>query len=223
MGASGPGCARRALLYVRVRERSRDITEASRRYDGVLDAAESCYDRKGWANATMEEIAGVAGVSRGYIYKHFGSKEGLMLAVLVRRADMYNRRARRFIDAQPTFEDALVEGLMLGAKLAHRDQYFGRLVGAATADPQHAIPGAMDAARQATAQLWRPVLESAAANGELRDGVGIDDVLDWITIVELGLLANRNALGVADHVQERQLRTLFVPAVVAPRVVRRGR
>lgn len=191
----------------------------SERYDSVLDAAESCYDRKGWANATMEEIAGVAGVSRGYIYKHFRSKEGLMLAILVRRAEMYNRRARRFINAQPTLEDALVEGIMLGAKLAHRDQYFGRLVGAATSDPQHSIPGAMDAAREATAQLWRPVLESAAAKGELRDGVQIDDVLDWITIVELGLLANRNALAVSDDVQERQLRTLFVPSVVVPRTV----
>lgn len=191
-------------------------TVASERYDGVLDAAESCYDRKGWANATMEEVAGVAGVSRGYIYKHFRSKDGLMLAVLVRRAEMYNRRARRFIEAQPTLEDALVEGIMLGVKLAHRDQYFGRLVGAATSDPEHSIPGAMDAARDATSQLWRPVLESAVARGELRAGVEIDDVLDWIAIVELGLLANRK-VGVSDHAQERQLRSLFVPAVVTLR------
>lgn len=198
-------------------EAEHTITGASERYDSVLDAAESCYDRKGWSNATMEEIAGVAGVSRGYIYKHFRSKEGLMLAILVRRADMYNRRARRFIEAQPRLEDALVEGIMLGVKLAHRDQYFGRLVGAATSDPEHSIPGAMAAARDASAQLWRPVLESAASRGELRDDVDINDVVDWITIVELGLLANRNAGEVSDQVQERQIRSLFVPAVVATR------
>ena len=187
----------------------------SGRYDTVLDAAESCYDRNGWSNATMEEVAAVAGVSRGYIYKHFRSKDGLMLAVLVRRAEMYNRRARRFIDAQPTFEDALVEGIMLAVKLAHRDQYFGRLVGAATTDPQHSIPGAMDAARAATAELWLPVLKSAEAAGQLRAGVEIDDVIDWIPVVELGLLANRHATGASDVIQERQLRTLLVPSVVA--------
>jgi AcrR family transcriptional regulator len=200
-------------------EAEHTISGASERYDSVLDAAESCYDRKGWANATMEEIAGVAGVSRGYIYKHFRSKEGLMLAILVRRAEMYNGRARRFIDAQPTLEDALVEGIMLGVKLAHRDQYFGRLVGAATSDPEHSIPGAMAAARDATARLWRPVLESASSRGELREGVDIGDVIDWITIVELGLLANRNAGDVSDAAQERQIRSLFVPAVVTARTV----
>lgn len=186
---------------------------ASHRYDSVLDAAESCCDRKGWAGATMEEVAAIAGVSRGYIYKHFQTKDGLMLAVLVRRAQMYNRRARQFITAQATFEDALVEGIMLAVKLAHRDQYFGRLVGAATSDPQSAIPGAVEAARAATAELWLPVLESAAASGELRNGVEIDDVIDWIPMVELGLLANRRAVGASDAIQERQLRTLLVPAV----------
>lgn len=187
------------------------------RFDSVLDAAESCYDRKGWSNATMEEVAGIAGVSRGFIYKHFQNRDGLMLAVLVRRAQMYNRRARKFIDAQPSLESALVEGIMLGVKLAHRDPYFGRLVGAATSDPEHSIPGAMAAAREATAELWRPVLDGAAQRGELADDVDIDDVVDWITMLVLGLLANRNALAVSDHVQERQLRALFVRSVVKPK------
>jgi AcrR family transcriptional regulator len=187
------------------------------RFDRVLDAAESCYDRKGWSNATMEEVAGVAGVSRGFIYKHFQNRDGLMLAVLVRRAQMYNRRARQFIDAQPSFESALVEGIMLGVKLAHRDPYFGRLVGAATSDPEHSTPGAMAAARAATAELWRPVLDDADQRGELADDVDIEDILDWITMLVLGLLAHRNTIGVSEDVQERQLRTLFVRAVVKRR------
>ena len=188
---------------------------STERYDDVLDAAESCYDRKGWANATMEEVASVAGVSRGYIYKHFKNKEGLMLALLVRRADLYNRRARQFIAAQPSLEDALVEGIMLGVKLAHRDHYFGRLVGAVTSDPEHSIPGAMEAARKSTDELWRPIIEAAAARGELKRDVEIDDIIDWITMLVLGLLANRNALAVTDDVQERQLRTLFVSSIAS--------
>lgn len=184
------------------------------RYDAVLDATESCYDRKGWSNATMEEVASIAGVSRGFIYKHFQNRDGLMLAVLVRRSQIYNRRASKFIEAQPSLEEALVEGIMLGVKLAHRDPYFGRLVGAATSDPEHSIPGAMEAARESTAQLWSPVLQKAASRGELAAGLEVDDVLDWITMLVLGLLANRNATNVSDEVQERQLRSLFVPAVV---------
>lgn len=186
----------------------------SKMYDSVLDAAEMSYDRKGWSRATMEEVAKIAGVSRGYIYKHFVNRDGLLLAVLVRRAEMYNERARRFIDAQPALTEKLVEGLLLGVKLARRDPYFGKLVGAATSDPEHQVAGAMEAAERSTDDLWRPVLEAAERRGELADGVLVDDVIEWITLLLLGLLANRQALGTDEETQERQLRTLFTPAVV---------
>lgn len=184
-------------------------------YDVVLDAAETCFDRMGFAKPTMEGVAAVAGVSRGYLYKHFRTRDGLTLAVLVRRAEMFNRKATSFIAAQPTFADQLVEGIMFGVKMAYRDPYFGRLVGAATADPEHRIPGALAAAEDKIGELWRPVLEDARARGQLTEDVAIIDVIDWIRIVLLGLLANKNSFGTHDDVLERQLRTLLVPAVVA--------
>ena len=181
--------------------------------DAVLDAAETCYDRAGSAKPTMETVAAVAGVSRAYLYKHFGNRDGLTLALLERRADAFNDRARGLINAQATLADAVVEGIMFGVKMACRDPYFGRLVGAATADPEHRIPGALAAAEQKTADLWRPLLEDARARGELPREVVIDDVIDWLRIVLLGLLANRQSFGTADDVLERQLRTLLVPAI----------
>lgn len=188
--------------------------KSSSMYQSVLDAAEMSYDRKGWSRATMDEVARIAGVSRGYIYKHFVNRDGLMLAVLVRRAEMYNERARRFIDAQPNLTEKLVEGILLGVKLARRDPYFGKLVGAATSDPEHQIAGAMQAAERSTDDLWRPILERANARGELADGVLVEDVIEWVTLLVLGLLAHRQAANTPEDVQERQLRTLFTPAVV---------
>jgi AcrR family transcriptional regulator len=183
-------------------------------YERVLDAAEACYDSSGWARPTMDEVARVGGVSRGYIYKHFVNRDGLMLAVLVRRAEMYNQRAHQFIAAQENLTEALVKGILLGVTLAGRDPYFGKLVSAATSDPERRIDGAMEAAERVTADLWRPVLEVAHDQGELRPGIEIDDILEWITMLSLGLLANRQVLGITDEAQERQLRTLFAPAIV---------
>jgi AcrR family transcriptional regulator len=185
-------------------------------YDVVLDAAETCFDRMGFTKPTMEGVAGVAGVSRGYLYKHFRNRDGLILAVLVRRAELFNKKAKSFIAAQPTFADQLVEGIMFGVKMAYRDPYFGRLVGAATADPEHRIPGALAAAEDKISELWRPVLENARVHGLLAAELEIIDVIDWIRIVLLGLLANKNSFDTADHLLERQLRTLLVPAVVRP-------
>jgi AcrR family transcriptional regulator len=188
-------------------------------YDRVLDAAEVCFDRKGWSKSTMENVAAVAGISRGYIYKHFRNRDGLKLAVLVRRADAFNARARPFIAAEPTISDKLVEGIMLGVNMAHRDHYFGRLVGASTTDPEYQVPGAREAASAKIDELWRPFLETACEQRELADDVRVDDVIDWILIVLLGLLANKTALQATDADIERQLRTLLVPAVVARSVL----
>ncbi len=57
----------------------------------LLDAAEDVFARKGLSGAALEDIADVAGYTRGAIYSHFGAKEELFLAVV-------NRQRQRFLD-----------------------------------------------------------------------------------------------------------------------------
>src|SRR2546430_17321371 len=47
----------------------------------LLDAAKQVFAQRGFEGASLEEIAEAAGYTRGAIYKHFGSKEELFLAV----------------------------------------------------------------------------------------------------------------------------------------------
>jgi AcrR family transcriptional regulator len=54
----------------------------------LLDAAEDVFAEKGFTPATLDDIAGVAGYTKGAIYKHFATKEDLFLAV----SDRYWRR-----------------------------------------------------------------------------------------------------------------------------------
>ena len=53
--------------------------EATRR--AVLAAARSSFGRKGYAQASVEEIADAARVTKGAVYHHFASKEALFRAV----------------------------------------------------------------------------------------------------------------------------------------------
>jgi len=48
----------------------------------IVKAAQECFGRRGYALATNAEIAEVAGVTAGAIYKHFDSKHALFLAAL---------------------------------------------------------------------------------------------------------------------------------------------
>lgn len=63
----------------------------------LLDAAEEVFAKRGYAGAALEDIAEVAGYTRGAIYSHFGAKEELFLAVI-------ERHLQRFLSS---FEDVL--------------------------------------------------------------------------------------------------------------------
>jgi AcrR family transcriptional regulator len=47
----------------------------------LIRIARQMFSRRGYANSSMEEIVLKAGVTRGALYHHFSSKEGLFLAV----------------------------------------------------------------------------------------------------------------------------------------------
>ncbi len=48
----------------------------------ILDAAVRLFGTKGYWNSTLEEVAAVAGFTKGAVYYHFKSKERLLLKVL---------------------------------------------------------------------------------------------------------------------------------------------
>lgn len=56
--------------------------ESERRRARILEAARGCFGRLGFAGATVEAIAGEAGVSNGLLYQFFRSKEHLLGVVL---------------------------------------------------------------------------------------------------------------------------------------------
>ncbi len=182
--------------------------------DSLLDAAEACFTRLGVAGTTMDAVADAAGVSRGLVYKRFHNRNGLILAVLVRRAEAFIARAKASIEACPTLTDALVDGILLAVRMAAKDPYFAMLVVAATTDPASRVEGASAHARRLSEELWRPVLELARLRGELSSNVEVGDVIDWIMLLEILLLAARTNGSSDEITQERQLRTLFIPSVV---------
>lgn len=68
----------------------RRLTQAEKREANrarILHAARSVFGLRGYHNATIEEIAKVAGLSNGAIYYNFVSKEELFLALLDERLE----------------------------------------------------------------------------------------------------------------------------------------
>jgi AcrR family transcriptional regulator len=59
----------------------RNARKAQRR-SSLLAAAARVYARRGFGGATLDEVAAEAGLTKGAVYSHFGSKENLLLALM---------------------------------------------------------------------------------------------------------------------------------------------
>lgn len=63
----------------------RERADAARNRLRVLAAAERLFARRGVAGVTMDEVAAEAGVGKGTLYRRFGDKGGLAVALLDER------------------------------------------------------------------------------------------------------------------------------------------
>jgi TetR/AcrR family transcriptional regulator, acrAB operon repressor len=65
--------------------RSRKGEQAERSRERLIEAATGLFAARGYRATSVQAIAEAAGISRGSIFWHFGSKEGLLWAVVERR------------------------------------------------------------------------------------------------------------------------------------------
>ncbi len=81
--------------------------EAAETRERIFKAAISVFARKGYAGASLSDIAKEAGVTRGAIYWHFENK-GALFAEIMARIDRYHEELvlERTIDTAP-FQDQL--------------------------------------------------------------------------------------------------------------------
>ena len=71
----------------------------------ILEAARAVFARRGYNNATMDEIADAAGVAKGTVYLYFPSKRDLFLAALREGIEALHQRAGREIEFARTTAD----------------------------------------------------------------------------------------------------------------------
>lgn len=86
----------RSLLGPRERfadwlERPDDAAASGGTRTRILDAAGRCFARKGFASASLDEVAAEAGLTKGAVYWHFAGKDDLFFALLDARCAEMDR------------------------------------------------------------------------------------------------------------------------------------
>jgi AcrR family transcriptional regulator len=98
--------------------------EAERTRKQLLDAGLTVFGDKGYAAARLSDIAEEAGVTRGAVYWHFGSKKGLMFAVLKEMSNPYIRIAAEVLESDLPAEERIREMIRRVIYTMDRDKNF---------------------------------------------------------------------------------------------------
>lgn len=146
----------------------------------VLDAASELFAEQGPAATSIREVAGRSGVNHGLVYRHFGTKEDLVAAVLDHVSDQVNEAvARAGADTEALAErqwrvlaHTILDGYPVG-RMQRRFPFVRQLVSEAAQHTQD--PGA---ARMAAGhvvalelgwQLFKPFILAATGLGPVPD------------------------------------------------------
>ena len=163
VGPAGPDVPQRAPRALRA--------DAQRNIGSLLEAAKAVFATAG-VDAPAKEIADLAGVGVGTLYRHFPQRSDLVRAVFQRGVDAC-------ADAAPTLAAANEPGVALRMWLHRYTEFVGTKRGLAAAlhsgDPAYgALPGYF---RQRLEPALASLLEAAIASGEIRAGISATDLL----------------------------------------------
>lgn len=178
--------------------------------DAVLDAAAICVDRKGFEGTSLEEVAAEAGVSRTTLYRRFGSREALFTALLVHRAEPFQKWARSVQLGPGTIAERL-ETVLTGAIMEM--QQVGWLDVSLHSGPAESSIRLFRAAHRHTSnQTVLPLIDALLGDNARKAGVTLAEVAEWVADQMV-------ALGSAPLWEEQALRRRlrhFVMPVLAP-------
>jgi AcrR family transcriptional regulator len=156
--------------------------------DRLIDAAEVCLRAKGIRATTVSEVAEVAGVSRGWLYRHFPDKVTLLGAAIVRLNDAYWSEAHAVLEQVDGLDRQMAVGIAR-ARTAYDDpgtllmklrmeepEEFAAYAGAGV---QGLVPDLAD--------FWSRYLIAARDRGDIHADTDIAEASEWIARVVLSL------------------------------------
>jgi AcrR family transcriptional regulator len=195
---------------------STDNGKAEEIRDYLVRAAEVCFERYGVSKTTMEDVAAMANVSRPTIYRYFKTREGLLLAVLLRALRNFNAEAEELIAGQATFADAVVEAMTLCVHVGVTDPHVRLLLGPESYGLSSMLVGGSPDFYTVAAEVWEPLLRQAVRSGEARADLDVTAACRWLLDVAFLLVTRVLEGALPERKVPQVLREFVVPGLVSP-------
>jgi AcrR family transcriptional regulator len=132
--------------------------DAKRNRERILKVAKQEFTRSG-ANASLEEIAKKAGVGPGTLYRHFPTREELLVAVYRSEMEKLAAAERTFADALPPVE-ALRAWLLLFVDAVETKQIIAPVLNRLVGDPKKVFEASYAQIHKAIRALVKRAIKS---------------------------------------------------------------
>lgn len=161
--------------------KAREFTDRKPRADGqrnrerILEVAKQEFTRSG-ASASLEEIAKKAGVGPGTLYRHFPTREELLVAVYRSEMEKLAAAERKFANTLPPVE-ALRAWLLLFVDAVETKQIIAPVLNTLVGDPKKVFEAFHGQIHEALGALVKRAMKS----GDIRKDIDAIDLL-WALV-----------------------------------------
>ncbi|BBX69030.1 TetR/AcrR family transcriptional regulator [Mycolicibacterium psychrotolerans] len=156
--------------------------------DRLIDAAEQCLTAKGIRATTVSEVAEVAGVSRGWLYRHFPDKSELLGAAIVRLNEAFWTESRTRLDAVTGLDQRIAVGVALARRESETP---GALVLKLRQEEPEAFTACVGLGVRGLipeiAAFWVPYVQAAVDSAEIHPDTDCAEAAEWIARIMMSL------------------------------------
>ena len=180
----------------------------------MLDAAEACLQRFGVAKTTVEDVAQAAGLSRATVYRQFGSRDALLLAVAAREADRVATQAELYLRRFDDVGSWLVEGILFCLREIPKRPLLAQFMAPQDLGTTGRMVLNSERMLAIGAEILRPVFEPARREGLLHRDLELDALIEWVLRILMSFLAVPGPPARTEQQLRRLLHTMLLPAVL---------
>lgn len=189
----------------------------------ILQATAQLIAQKGVANLSMDEVAGIAGLSKGSLYNYFSNRDELIWLVvdayhqhfLEQAAPLLDNTTIPFHDRFSTLVDLTLHSLETETGLAAVLDYFEEQVGKARFEPRTGAENPYSGMLlyvQQFHQRFEPFFSRAIAQKEVRGNDAMDISVAFVTVIFHLFEFTRLGLLQGDRERHKQFAlSLFLP------------
>jgi AcrR family transcriptional regulator len=181
----------------------------------TLDATEVCLQRFGLAKTTIADVAQAAGLSRATIYRQFGNRDGLLLAVAARDAERTASDAEFYLQQFDDVGSWIVEGMLFCLREIPKRPVLSQFLAPQEFGAASRLILTSERMLAIGAEMLRPIFEPARRECLLQQGLELDSLMEWVLRILMSYLAVPGPAARTEEDFRQLLGRLLLPAVLA--------